>query len=197
MLHCFRTTARRRLLMQINDQTPSSLKRSFAQTASTPHQTLDSPSVSSQPPTPKSQRMRRSTSPHQGHQPMSSPRSHSGHGTPGSPRTGSPSDRGASRNNSFRGYRDHNSRNNSRSRLADREKDRDTLELPLRDENLIKQTYQDVNISTPLADNPKNSLTNFATQALGSPLDFKYKNGMINKQKLWRFVHSMFRVYLI
>jgi hypothetical protein len=173
--------------MQINDPTPSSLKRSFAQTASTPHQSSDS-SVSSQPPTFKSQRVRRSTSPHQGHQPMSSPRSHSGHSAPGSPRTGSPSGRGAFKSNSFRGHRDHHSPNNSRSRLASREKDRDTLELPLRDENLIKQTYRDVNISTSTTDNPKNFLTNFSNQAMATPLDIKYRDGIINKQKLWRFV---------
>ena len=188
MLYCFRTTIRRRLSMQINDSTPSSLKRSFAQTASTPHQTSDPPFISSQPPTPKSQRRRRSTSPRQVHPPMSSTGSHSGHSTPRSPRTGSPSGRGALRSNSFRGYRDHHHRNNSRSRLADREKDRDTLELPFRDENLIKQTYQDVNISAPIADNPKNSLANFANQVLGTPLDFKYRDGTISRQKLWRFV---------
>ena len=188
MLHCFRATPRCRLLMQRNNPTPSPLKRSFAQTASTPHQTSDSPLASPQPPTSKSQRRRRSTSPHQDNQLMSSQKSHSGHVIPGSPRTGSPSGRGASRNNSFRGYRDHHSRSNSKSRLSDREKDRDTLELPLRDEDLVKQTYQDVKISTPIADNPKNSLAIFANQALSTPLEFKHKDGMINKQKLWRFV---------
>lgn len=193
MLHCFRTTAGRRLLMQPNNPTPSSLKRSFAQTASTSHQTSDSSSVSSQPLTPKSQRKRESTSPHQAPKPMSSPRSHSGHSTPSSPRTGSPSGHGAFRSNSFRGHRDHHVRN-SRSRPTDREKDRDTLELPLRDENLIKQTYQDVNISTPITDNPKNTLSNFANHALGIPLDYKYKDGMINRQKLWRFVRFTFHV---
>lgn len=178
--------------MQINDPTPFSLKRSFAQSASTPHQTSDSSSVSSQPSTSKSQRTRRSTSPHQGHQPMSSSRSHSGHSTPGSLRTDSPPGRGTFRSNSFRGHRDHHSRNNSRSRLPDREKDRDTLERPLRDENLIKQTYHDVNISPPTADNPKNFLTNFVNQAFGIPLEFEYKDGTISKQRLWRFVR--FRV---
>ena len=191
MLHCFRTTARRRLLMQINDPTPSSLKRTFAQTASTPHQT--SP-VSSQPPTPKSQRRRRSTSPHPDHQSMSAPRPHPGNSTPGSPRTGSPSGRGAFRSNSLRGYKDRRSRNDSRSRLADRETDRNTLELPIKDENLIKQTYQDVNISTLIADNPKSFLTNFTTQTLGTHPDINYKDGIINKQKLWRFVRFAFHL---
>ena len=177
--------------MKINDPTSSSLKRSFAETASTPHQSSDSPSVSSQPPTSKSQRTQRSISPHQGNQPMSSPRSHPGHD---SPRTRSPSGRGAFRSNSFRGHRDHNSRNNSRSHLSDREKDWDTLELPLRDENLIKQTYQGVNVSTPTTDNPKNFLTNFVNQTFGTPLDFKYKDGMINKQRLWRFIRFPFRL---
>jgi len=188
MLHCFRTTTRRRLLMQTNNPTPFSLKRPFAQTASAPHQASDSPTTSSQPPTPKSQRRRRSTSPHQGHQPMSSPKSHPGHSTPGSPRTGSPSGRGSYRSGSFRGYRDNHSRNNSRPRFTDREKDRDTLELPLRDENLVKQTYQDVNISAPIVDNPKNSLANFAKQVLDTPLDFKCRGGTLNNQKLWRCV---------
>lgn len=188
MLLCFRATTRRRLLMQTNNSTPSSLKRSFAQTASTPRQTSDSPSSSSQPPTPKSQRRRRSTSPHQGHQSMSSPKSHPSHSTPGSPRTSSPSSRGSYRSSSFRGYKDSHSRNNSRSRFADREKERDTLELPLRDENLVKQTYQDVNISTPTTDNPKNPLANFVNQVLGASLDFKCREGILNKQKLWRCV---------
>ena len=192
MLHCFRTTARRRLLMQTNNPTPSPLKRSFAQTASAPHQTSGSPSASSQPPTPKSQRRRRSTSPHQGHRPMSPPKSHSGHSAPGSPRTGSPSSRGAFRSNSLRGYRDHHPRNNSKSRLADREKDKDTLELPLRDEDLIKHTYQDIKIPVPVANNPKGTLTNFVNQALDSWLEFKYKDGTINRQKLWRFVRFPF-----
>ena len=191
MLHCFRTTARRRLLMQINNPTPSSLKRSFAQTASAPHQVSDSPSASSQPPTPKSQRRRRSTSPHQGHQSMSSPRSQPGHSTPGSPRTGSPSGRGSYRSSSFRGYRDNNSRNNSRSRFADRERDSNTLELPLRNEDIVKQTYKDVHISTPIADNPKNTLANFTNQVLDTSLDFKCREGMLNKQKLWRWVLRM------
>lgn len=183
MLHCFRTTARRRLLMQIDNPTPSSLKRSFAQTTSTPHHPSDSPSASSQPPTSKSQCRRRSASPHQ---PMSSPRSHSGHSTPGSPRTSSPSGRGSYKNSPFRGYRDNLSRNNSRSRYVDREKDRNTLELPLRDENLVKETYQDVHISAPIADNPKNSLANFLNQVLNTSLDFKCKEGMLDRQKLWR-----------
>ena len=170
--------------MQTNNYpVPSSLKRSFAQTTSTPHQASDSPSASSQPPTPKYQRRRRSTSPHQEHQSMSSSKSHS---TPGTPRTGSPSSRGSFRSNSFRGHRDSHSRNNSRSRFSDREKDRDTLEPPLRDEKIIKETYQDVNISTPITDNPKNSLANFVNQVLGVPLDFKCKEGMMSKQKLWR-----------
>ena len=183
MLHCFRTTVRRRLLMQTNNPTPSSLKRPFAQTASAPHQAPDSPTTSSQ-------RRRRSTSPHQGHQPMSSPRSHPGHSTPGSPRTGSPAGRGSYRSNSIRGYRDNHSRNNSRSRFADREKNRDTLELPLRDENLVKQTYQDVDVATPIADNPKNSLANFANQVLDAPLDFKCREGTLNGQRIWRCVLS-------
>jgi len=119
---------------------------------------------------------------------MSSPKSHSGHNTPGSPRTGSPSGRGSHRGTSFHGRRDSHSRNNSRSRFADREKDRDTLELPLRDENLIKQTYQDVNVSAQIVDNPKNSLANFVNQVIGAPLDFKYREGVVNKQKLWRSV---------
>lgn len=172
--------------MQVNNPTPSSLKRSFAQTASAPNQASDFPSASSQPPTPKSQRRRRSTSPHQGHQPMSSPKSHSGHSTPGSPRTSSPSSRGSYRSSSFRGYRDTHSRGNSRSRFTDREKDRDTLELPLRDENLVKQTYQDVHISAPIADNPKNTLANFTSQILDTSLHFKCREGVLNKQKLWR-----------
>ena len=176
--------------MQIDNPTPSSLKRSFTQTASTLHQASDSPS--SQPP--KSQRRRRSTSPHKDHQPMSSPRSRSGHSTPGSPRTGSPSGRGSFRSSSFRGYRDGHSRGNSRSRFADREKDRDTLELPLRDENLVKETYQDVHISAPIADNPKNSLLNFANQVLDTPLDFKCREGTLNKQRLWRCVLFSFCV---
>lgn len=181
--------------MQINNPTPSSLKRPFAQTASAPHQTSDSSSTSSLPPTPKSQRRRRSTSPHQGHQPMSSPRSHSGHSIPGSPRTNSPSGLGSFRSNSPRVYRDGDrSRNNSRSRLADREKNRNTLELPLRDENLIKQTYKDVSIPAPAADNPKNSLANFANQVLDAPLDFKYNDGILNKQRLWRFARFTFLV---
>ena len=188
MLHCFRTTVRRRLLMQVNNPSPSSLKRSFAQTASAPHQASDSPSTSSQPPTPKSQRRRRSTSPHQGHQSMSSPRPSSGHGTPGSPRTGSPSGRGSYRSSSFRGYKDNYSRSNSRSRFPDREKGRDTLELPFRDENLVKQTYQNVNISAPIADNPKNSLANFVNQVLNTPLDFRCKEGMLSGRKVWRCV---------
>lgn len=183
--------------MQVNNPTPSSLKRPFAQTASVPHQTSDSPSASSLPPTPKSQRRRRSTSPHQGHQPMSSPRSHSGRSTPGSPRTGSPSGRGGFRSNSPHIHRDGDRpRNNSRSRLADREKNRNTLELPLRDENLIKQTYKDINVPSPIADNPKNSLANFASQVLDASLDFKHKDGMVNKQKLWRFVRFAFPVPL-
>jgi len=185
MLHCFRATTRRRLLMQTSNPTPSSLKRSFAQTASVPHQTSDSPSSSSQPPTPKSQRRRRSTSPHQ---PMASPKSHSGHSTPGSPRTSSPSGRGSYRSSPFHGYRDSHSRNSSRSRFVDRERDRDTFELPLRDENFVKENYQDVHISAPIADNPKNSLANFANQVLNTSLDFKCKEGMLNKQKLWRCV---------
>ena len=114
---------------------------------------------------------------------MSSPKSHS---TPGTPRTGSPSSRGSFRSSSFRGHRDSHSRNNSRSRFTDREKDRDTLELPLRDETLVKKTYQDVNVSTPITDNPKNTLANFANQTLGVPLEFKCRDGIINKQKLWR-----------
>lgn len=183
MLHRLRTTTRLGLLMQISNTTPSSLKRSFAQTSSAPHQTHETLSA---------QRRRRSTSPRQDNQHMSLPRSHSGHSTPGpGPRTGSPSGRGALKYNSFRGHRDH-SRNNSRSRLTDREKDRDTLEIPLRDENLIKQTYRDVNISTHVLDNPKSSLTEFAHRVLDTPLDFKYKVGMINKQKLWRFVFRIF-----
>lgn len=192
MLLCFRTTARRRLLMQINNPTTSSLKRSFAQTASAPHQNPDSPSVSSQPPTPKSQRRRRSPSPHQGHQSMSSPRSNPGRNTPGSPRDGSPSSRGSFRSSSFRGHRDHRSRNSSKSRFVDREKDRDTLELPLRDEGLIKQMYKDVVISSPIADNPKNSLTNFTNQVLDVGLDFNGREGLLNKQRLWRL--ARFRV---
>jgi hypothetical protein len=183
MLHCFRTTARRRLLMQIDNPTPSSLKRSFAQTVSAPHQASDSPSPSSHPPISKSQCRRRSTSPHQ---PMSSPRPHSGHSTPGSPRTSSPSGRGSYRSSPFRGYKDSHSRNNSRSRFIDREKDRNTLEHPLRDESLVRETYQDVHISAPITDNPKNSLANFVNQVLNVPLDFKCKEGMLNKQKLWR-----------
>ena len=169
--------------MQTNNPIPSSLKRPFAQTVSTPHQATDFPF---QPPTSKSQRRRRSTSPHQSHQPMSSPKSHSGHNTPGSTRAGSPSGRGSHRGGSFPGQRGSHSRNNSRSRFPDREKGKNTLELPLRDEKLVKQTYQDVNISTSIVDNPKNSLANFAIQILGAPLDFKCREGMINKQKLWR-----------
>jgi hypothetical protein len=177
--------------MQTNNPPPSSLKRPFTQTAFAPHQSSGSFSASSQPPTPKSQRRRRSTSPHQDHQAMSSQRSHSGHSTPSSPRTGSPSGRGSSKNNSFRGR---NSRNNSRSRFVDQEKDRDTLELPLRDENLVKKTYQDVNLSAPIANNPKNSLANFAHQVLGTALDFKYREGMLSKQRLWRLVRFVFRI---
>lgn len=194
MLGCFRTTIGRMLPMQINNQTLFLFRCSFTQTAFTSRQTSDSPSISFQPPTPKSQRMRRSTSPHQGHKPVSSPRSHSEHITPGSPRTASPSSRGALRSNFSRGYRDNYSRNNSRSRLADREKERDTLELPLRDENHIKQAYQDVNISASIVDNPKTFLANFVTHVLGAPLDFKYEDGTINRQKLWRFVHCVLRV---
>jgi len=183
MLLCFRTIFRRGLLMQTNNPIPPSLKRPFAQTVSAPHHATGSPS---QPPTPKSQRRRRSTSPHRDHQPMSSPKSHSGHNTPGSPRPGSPSGRGSHRGGSFYGQRGSHSRNNSRPRFADREKGKDTLEPPLRDEKLVKQTYQDVNISTSIVDNPKNSLANFANQILGAPLDFNCREGMINKQKLWR-----------
>lgn len=135
--------------MQTSNLTPSSLKRPFAQTVSTPNQASDSP-------------------------------------TPQSQRTGSPSGRGSFSTSSFRGHRANHSRNNSRSRLSGREKDRDTLEPPLWDENHIKQTYKDVKISTPIADNPKNSLANFATQILGAPLDFERREGIINKQKLWR-----------
>ena len=169
--------------MQTNNPIPSSLKRPFAQTVSAPHQATDS---SSRPPTPKSQRRRRSRSPSQGNQPMSSPKSHSGYNTPGSPRAGSPSGRGSHRGGSFHGQRGSHSRNNSRSRFADREKGKDTLEPPLRDEKLVKQTYHNVNISTSIVDNPKNPLANFASQILGTPLDFKCREGMINKQKLWR-----------
>ena len=183
MLLCFRTIVKRGLLMQTNNPIPSSLKRPFAQTVSAPHQATDSPS---EPPSPKSQRRQRSRSPHQGHQPMSSPKSHSGHNMPGSPRAGSPSGRGSHRGGSFHAQRGGHSRNNSRSRFADREKGRDTLELPLRDDKLVKQTYQDVNIPTSIVDNPKNSLANFMNQILGTPLDFKCREGMINKQKLWR-----------
>lgn len=188
MLLCFRTTVRRRLSMQINHPTPSSLKRSFAQTAFTPHQASDSPSTSSQPTTSKLQRRRRSTSPHQRHQPMSSPSSHLGHSAPGSPRTSSPSSYSSYRSSPFRGSRDSHSRNNSRSRFPDREKDRDTLELPLRDEKFVKQTYEDVNLPTTVTDNPKSSITNLANQALDGSLDFESRDGIINKQKLWRWV---------
>ena len=181
--------------MQIDNPTPSSLKRSFAQTASAPHQASDPPSASSQPPTSKSQRRWRSASPHQDNPSMSSPRSHSGYSTPGSPRTSSPSGRGSYRSSSFRGYRDTHSRNNSRSRLVDREKDRDTFESPLRDENFVKQTYQDVHISALIADNPKNSLTNFTNQVLVTSLDFKCREGTLNKQKLWRCVFSTFYIF--
>jgi hypothetical protein len=179
--------------MQVNNQTSSSLKRPFAQTA--PNQTSDSPSASARPPTPKSQRRRRSTSPHQGYRPMSSPRSHSGHSTPGSPRTGSPSgSRSPFRSNPLRGYGDR-SRNNSKSRYTNREKDRDTLELPLKDENFIKQTYRDLTMPALIADNPKNPLANFAHQVLDTSLDFKHKDGTINQQKLWRSVH--FALHLV
>jgi hypothetical protein len=184
MLLCFRTTVKRRLSMQINHPTPPSLKRSFAQTASTPHQASDSLSTS----TSKSQRRRRSTSPHQRHQPMSSPSSHLGHSAPGSPRTGSPSSYSSYRTSPFRGSRDSHSRNNSRSRFPDREKDRDSLELPLRDEKFVKQTYEDVKLPTTVTNNPKSSITNLANQALDGSLDFKSREGIINKQKLWRWV---------
>ena len=195
MLHCLRTTARRRLLMQINNPTPSSLKRTFAQTASVPHQASDSPPAPSQPPTPKSQRRRRSTS-LEDHKSMSSPGPYPGYNNPRSPRTNSPSGRGSQKGGSFRGHRDAHSRNNSRSRFADRGKDRDTLQHPLRDEDFIKQTYQDVRISAPIAENPKNSLANFANQVLSTSLDFKYAEGMLNKQKLWRCVPPRFTFYL-
>ena len=190
MLHCFRTTARRRLLMQINSPTPSSLKRTFAQTTSAPHQASDPPSAPSHPPTPKSQRRRRSAS-REDQKSMSSPGSYPGYNTPRSPRTSSPSGRGSYKGGSFRGYKDTHSRNNSRSRFTDRGKDRDTLQLPLRDEDFIKKTYQDVLISAPITDNPKNSLTNFATQVLSTHLDFKYMEGTINKQRLWRYVFPL------
>ena len=173
--------------MQTNNPPPSSLKRPFAQTAYTFHQASDPPSPSSEPPSPKFQRRQRSTSPHRGHQSTSTPESHSSRSTPGSPRTGSPSS--SSRGSPFRSSPlRSNSRNNSRPRFPDRGKDRDTLELPLRDENIVKQTYKDVKISTPIADNPKNTLANFANQILGTSLDFKCREGLINKRKLWRCV---------
>ena len=105
-----------------------------------------------------------------------SSRSHSGHSTPGPLRTVP----------SFRTDKDSHSPVSSRSRSVNRKRGRDTLEPPSRDEDFVKETYRDVYISTPIADNPKNSLANFTNQVLSRPLDFNSKEGMLNGQKLWR-----------
>ena len=112
--------------------------------------------------------------------------------TPGSPRTSPPSDRGAFGGNSFREYRSHRSRDNSGSRSSDPRNDRDTLEPPPRDGNLIKKMYKNVNLPAWIADDPKDFLTEFASQVPGTTLNFKYQVGMLNNQRLWRFVHLVF-----
>ena len=112
----------------------------------------------------------------------------------GSPRAGSPSDRGAFGGNSFRWHRSNHSRDSSGPRLSDRKNNRDALEPPLRDETLIKETYHDVIIPAHTAEDPKVSLTEFASQVPGTTLSFKYQVGMLNKQRLWRLVYLVFRM---
>lgn len=121
---------------------------------------------------------------------MSSHGSRPRRSTPGPSRAGSSSDRGGS----FHGYKSDHSRNNSGSRFSDRKNNRDALEPPLRDETLIKETYHDINIPASIADDPKFSLTEFASQIPGTTLSFKCQVGTLNKQRLWRLVYFVFRV---
>ena len=122
---------------------------------------------------------------------MPSPESHSSHRTSGFPYTDPPSIRGSYR--SSLPY-DH-SRKNIKSRIINRGTGQDTLELPLRDENSIKQTYQDVHISTLIADHPEIPLAIFTDKVPDTALNFESREGTLNKEKLWRQVFYAFCVY--
>ena len=125
---------------------------------------------------------------------MSSQASRPRRSTPGPSRAGSSSDRGTFGGSSFRGHRSNHSRDNSGPRLSDRLNNRDALEPPLRDETLIKETYHDVIILAPIADDPKLSLLEFASQVPGTTLSFKYQRGTLNKRRFWRLVYFVFRM---
>ena len=127
---------------------------------------------------------------------MSSHKSRPRRSTPRPSPAGSLSDRdGASfGGDSSRGYESNVSHDNSGFCFSDRKHGGDTLEPPLRDKIFIKQTYYDVDIPARIAEDPKDSLTEFASQVPGTTLSFKYQVGTLNGQKLWRLVYFVFRV---